>query len=281
MRKVVNDNPGLGLSFLYNTKLGRVTLNPFVKSACFSKLVGKFMDSHLSRVIIKPFIKLSKINTDDYECKKYQSFNDFFIRKIKAEKRVIIKDDNAFISPCDAKFTCFKIRNNLIFDVKHSKYSVSSIIRDSKLASSFKGGYAMVFRLSPDDYHRYCYIDDGKIIKNYKIDGLFHTVNPVSYEHFKVFKENTRECTLLETKHFKTVMYTEVGALLVGKIHNHKKLGSFKKGEEKGYFMYGGSTIVILVQKNCLIIDKELVSNSKKGLETYVKYGEKIGEKPE
>lgn len=215
---------------------------------------------------------------NDYELKKYKSFNDFFIRKIKPGKRKIIKKEDIFIAPCDSKLTVYEIDSKLTFKVKNSLYDVSSLIKDEKIAKKFKGGYALVYRLSPEDYHRYYFIDDGIVLKNYKIDGFFHTVNPVVYDKFKVFKENTRECTYIKTKNFSEVLYVEVGALLVGKINNHKLL-NFKKGEEKGYFMYGGSTVIILVKKDVVKIDDEIINNSKNGYETYVKLGDKIGVK--
>ena len=94
-----------------------------------------------------------------------------------------------------------------------------------------------------------------------------------------VFKENQRECTLIKTNNFGKVMFMEVGALLVGKIKNNKIKGSVKKGEEKGYFMYGGSTIILFIEKGIIKIDDDILNNSKKGLETCVKQGEKIGKK--
>lgn len=277
MRKIVKDNPGKGLSFLYNTKFGRIILKFIVFNSVTSKFVGKFMDSFLSKIIIKPFIRKCKICIEDYETVNYKNFNDFFIRKIKSEKRKIIIDKNAFISPCDSKLACYKINKELTFNVKKSTYNVSSIMHNDKLSRKFDGGMVMVFRLSPDDYHRYCFIDDGKIINNYKIKGYFHTVNPVVYDKYKVFKENARECTYLSTKNFGNVMQIEVGALLVGKIKNIKTSGSFYKGEEKGYFMYGGSTIILIIEKDKVVIDEEIIKNSLNGYETYVKYGEKIG----
>ena len=277
MRKKIKDNPSKGLSFLYNTKFGRIILKLIAFNPITSKIVGKFMDSYLSKPIIKPFIKSNNINIDDFEPVKYKCFNDFFIRKIKMGKRKINANNNAFISPCDAKLTYYSINDDLLFKVKNSIYSVSSIINDEKLAKKFNNGIALVFRLSPDDYHRYCFIDDGKIINNYKIDGYFNSVNPIVYDKYKIFKENTRECTYLKTKNFGNMMQIEVGALLVGKIKNKKISGSFYKGEEKGYFMYGGSTVIIMIEKNKVIIDKEIINNSLSGYETCVKYGEKIG----
>lgn len=279
MRKVCVEKPSKTLSFLYDSRIGRILLKPLVSSSLVSNIVGSFMDSRISKIIIPSFIKNNNININDYEDKKYKSFNDFFIRKIKSDKREIIIDDNSFISPCDSKLTCYSIDENLLFEVKKSIYSVDSIIKDKKTSSKYKNGYALVFRLSPDDYHRYCFIDDGKIINNYKISGFFHTVNPIVYDKHMVFKENSRECTLIKTKNFGNAMYIEVGALLVGKIKNIKIFATVSKGEEKGYFMYGGSTIVLLVESNKVKIDNEILKNSKKGIETIVRYGEKIGNK--
>lgn len=279
MRKICKDNPNKGLSFLYNTYVGRIILKPLVKSKFISALTGKFMDSSISKFMIKPFIKSHNIKMDEYVNKKYHSFNDFFIRNIKKEARLINGNKNALIAPCDSKLTCYKITKDLKFNVKNSTYSVSSLINDENVANAFNEGYALVFRLSPEDYHHYLFCDDGIIINNYKIDGKYHSVNPIVYDNYKVFRENTRECTLVKTNNFKNIMYVEVGALLVGKICNIKKQGKFKKGEEKGYFMYGGSTVILLIQKDALLIDDEIIKNSNKNIETCVKCGEKIGEK--
>ena len=92
------------------------------------------------------------------------------------------------------------------------------------------------------------------------------------------FKENERECSILKTNEFDKMIYIEVGALLVGKIVNNN-LKSFKKWDEKGYFMYGGSTVIVVVKENILKIDKDILTNSLNGFETYVKLGEKIAKK--
>ena len=271
MRKVCLDNPSKGLSFLYNNKLGRIILKPLVKSKTISKLSGYLMDSKLSIFLIKPFIKANDIDLNLYENKKYNNFNDFFTRKIKEKNRLI--------SCCDSKLTVYKIDKNLIFKVKNTNYNLSSLLKDDKLAKEYTNGNLMVFRLSPDDYHRYCFIDDSKLIKTYNINGLFHSVNPVVYDNFEVFKENTRCVSILKTDNFNDIIYVEVGALLVGKIKNHDIKSKIKKGMEKGYFMYGGSTVIIITKKDIVKIDDDILNNSKKGLETYVKYGEKIGNK--
>lgn len=279
MRKKVIDNPIKGLSFLYNSIFGRIILKFLVNTPLVSKISGFILNRKISKLLIKPFVKSNNINIDEYEKENYSSFNDFFIRKIKRNKRPISKNKNDFISPCDSKLTCYKINNNTIFNIKNTLYDVSSLINNKELSKEYSNGYALVFRLSPDDYHRYAFVDDGKIIDNYKIKGKFHTVNPIVYDKFKVFKENTRECTIIETNNFDKILQIEVGALLVGKIKNVITSGVVNKGKEKGYFMYGGSTIVIIVKKDIIKIDDDILNNSLNGYETYVKYGEKIAQK--
>lgn len=279
MRKVYKGNPNIGLSFLYNTHFGRVILKPLVKSRFISYLSGKFMDSSLSKIMISSFVKKNNIDLSIYEKDKFDSFNDFFTRKIKKNKRPIPKSNNYLLSPCDSKLTYLKIDKNTTFNIKNSTYTINSILKNDSLAKKYRNGAALIFRLSPDDYHRYMFICDGVITSNYEIKGTFHSVNPVSYKNYEVFKENTRECTSIKTNDMGLVTYVEVGALLVGKIENKVKSGMVKKGLEKGYFKYGGSTIVLLFEKNKIVLDEEIINNSLNGLETYVKYGEKIGEK--
>lgn len=279
MRKVYKGNPNIGLSFLYNTHLGRIILKPLVKSKFVSHLSGKFMNSSLSKIMINSFVKKNNIDLSIYEKDKFDSFNDFFTRKIKKNKRPIPKSNNYLLSPCDSKLTYLKIDKNTTFNIKNSTYTINSILNNDSLAKKYKDGVALIFRLSPDDYHRYMFICDGVITSNYEIKGTFHSVNPVAYKNYEVFKENTRECTCIKTNDMGLVTYVEVGALLVGKIKNIITTGKIKKGEEKGYFEYGGSTIVLLFEKDKISLDEEIINNSLNGFETYVKYGEKIGEK--
>lgn len=273
----MKNNPNKGLLFLYNTRLGRIFLklifiNPFV-----SKVVGWFMDTKLSCVMIKKFIKSNNIDMSEYEDKKYTSFNDFFTRKVKVEKRVFDDNKNSLSSPCDSFVTHYKITDDLLFNVKNSLYSLSSILDDDKLAKKYANGDLIIFRLTPSNYHRYHYFDDGKMLYNKKIKGKFHTVNPIVYDKYEVFKENTREYSVLKTKRFGKVIYMQVGALLVGKINNYNKK-SFKMKEEAGYFSYGGSTCILIFEKDTIKINRNILNKSKKNIEVNVKYGEKIGE---
>ena len=130
-----------------------------------------------------------------------------------------------------------------------------------------------------DDYHRYCYVADGEKSKNVVLPGVFHTVNPAANDALPIYKENAREYTLLKTEKFGTILMMEVGAMMVGKITNHKKgSGPVKKGEEKGYFEFGGSTVIMLLQHGKVRLDYDLIENSENDYETIVRMGERIGE---
>ena len=135
-----------------------------------------------------------------------------------------------------------------------------------------------IFRLTPTDYHRYHYFDEGTFLIKKIIPGVFHTVRPVALEKRKVFIENQREYTVLKTKNFKDVLVMEVGALGVGKIKNHEK-SKFKRGEEKGMFLFGGSTVIVLFQKDILKRDEKLLKFSQENLEAIVKCGCIVGER--
>lgn len=263
------------LKFLYRNVLGRCLLKvltcPFV-----SKVAGSFCDSKVSKILIKPFVKKNKIRLDDYVLDDIHSFNDFFTRKIKDGLRPVSMGSNAFVSPCDGLLSVYKIDSKLKLKVKQSILSVEDLLHDKDLAQNYNEGIALVFRLCVHHYHRYMYIDDGFKEKNHYIKGKLHTVRPIALENVPVFTENAREYTILHTKNFGDVAHIEVGALLVGKIHNYHEEYHFKKGEEKGFFKYGGSTIILLISKGQIkLFDKYLKSS----VEIEVKMGEEIGRK--
>ena len=263
-------------SFLYRNKIGRVFLKLLI-CPTISKTVGAFMNSPLSKPMIKGFVKKNNIDLSLFEEKKYCSYNDFFTRKIKPENRPISDDKNALISPADSRLSVYKIDKDLRFKIKNSYYSLAEFLDDNALADEFLGGILLIFRLCVDDYHRYCFIDDGVILSHKFIKGSLHTVQPIALEKDNFFKGNCREITVMNTENFGKVIMAEIGAMMVGKIKNHKTAGSFKRAEEKGYFEFGGSTVCVILKKNAAKIDEEILENSKKGLETRVLFIETIG----
>lgn len=264
------------LNMLYGTVPGRIALKPLT-APFLSEIAGKFCDSAASQFMIVPFIKNAGIDMTEYELAAYRSYNEFFTRKIRKECRPVDMTPEHLISPCDSKLSIYKINQQSIFSIKNSFYSVGSLLKCGKLAEKYSGGYCMIFRLEVDDYHRYIYIDNGRKSGNRHIKGCYHTVNPVALETADVYKENTREITILHTENFGDVVQAEVGAMMVGRIVNHDGAGEIRRGDEKGMFEFGGSTVVLLFKEDMVIPDEDILKNTSDGFETIVKMGEKIG----
>lgn len=265
------------VGLLYGTVPGRAALKVLTKPAV-SQIAGYVLEHPLSTVAIPPFVLKKHIKMNDYAQEKFRSFNAFFTRPVKPAARPIEKTPEVLISPCDAKLTVVPITPEMYFTVKGAEYSLAAFLGCKRLAEKYYGGQVLVFRLTPDDYHRYCYPDACEIGSTRRIAGVLHTVNPVAAEHdVKVYHRNTRTITMLHTENFGAMLMVEVGAMLVGKIVNHPHGSKVARGIEKGYFKFGGSTIVLVLEKDAAEIDAQILSNSSKGAETIVRYGSGIG----
>ena len=267
-------NYDFSVKFLYKNPLGRIILL-FFNNHLISKIVGKYMNSELSIKRISKTIKANNIDMDLFEKKEYTSFNDFFTRRKKNLN--FDMDNNHFVSPADAKMLAIKLNKDSCFDIKGSIYTLKDIINED-IAYKYQNGYALIFRLEISDYHRYHFIDNGTLSSYKYIKGRLNTVQPIAYNK-KIFHTNSREYVTLHTENFGDIIEVDVGAMLVGKITNNKQIKTFKRGEEKGYFEFGGSTIILFVEENKIIIDNDILLNSTLGKETIVSCGEKIGNK--
>lgn len=212
----------------------------------------------------------------EYKQVKYRSFNNFFTREIRPECRPVDLDKNSLVSPCDGKLTAYNIDENSVFRVKGFDYSLPTLLKNEELAKEFEGGICLIFRLTVNDYHRYIFFDGGEAEDSVFIKGRLHTVQPEALEKRRVFTENCREYTLLHTENFGDALQVEVGAMFVGRIVNNGKK-QFKRGDEKGCFEFGGSTVILLLKKGAAEIDGEIFENTQEDLETVVKCGERIG----
>ncbi len=260
--------------FLYKTLIGRCILK-IISNRLVSKIGGFYMNTSFSKRRIPKTIKDNKIDMSLYEKREFKSFNDFFTRHKKEIHFDMHKKH--FIAPCDAKLLAIKLSKNASFDIKGSVYTLKDIIKKD-ITDDYKNGYALIFRLEVGDYHRFHFIDDGERDEYQYIKGCLHTVQPIAYEKYRIFHRNAREYTVLHTENFGDVIQVEIGALMVGKITNNKSITKFKKGDEKGYFEFGGSTIILFVKDEELIVDNDILLNSALGKETIVSVGEKIGE---
>lgn len=260
--------------FLYTTVLGRAILKILVNPK-LSIAMASVMSSPISRLAVPRFIRKNNIDIECYDIPEggYRSFNDFFTRKKKEEH--ISHNNGILSSPCDALLTVSPINENSIFNIKHTEYSVGSLLADDKLGEEYVGGTAFIFRLTPAHYHRYNFCADGYFLYNRKIQGVLHSVQPVCHEQTDVFIQNSREYVVIDNNDLGKLIQMEIGALLVGKITNHPvdKNSRIDTGIEKGYFEYGGSSIVVLSKKK-LTLSEEITNRVRAGDEIPVCIGE-------
>ncbi len=261
------------LSFLYGTALGRLILKGLT-APWLSRVAGRYMDSRLSRRMIPRFARKNEIDLTICRKQEFTCFNDFFTRQLVSEARPVNMTPEALTAPCDGRLSVYPITENGEIPIKGSRYTVKELLGGDDAAESFLGGQCLVFRLCVNDYHRYHYFDSGVKGENHFIPGKLHTVRPIAMASVPVFHQNSREYTLMETEHFGLAAQVEVGAMLVGKIKNHQQVGSFERGQEKGLFLYGGSTVVLLLQKGRAELFPEYSADEE---ERQVRWGQRIG----
>jgi len=264
------------LKFLYNTFFGRVILKLLIK-VFVSRFAGRVLDSSISKILIKGFIKSNSIDMGEYKKAEYKSFNEFFTREIEDGRRPFPNNIYELPAPCDGKLSAYPITADSLFKIKKSVYDVNGLLQDSELANEFMGGTCLIFRLTPEDYHRYYFIDDGEILSHKRIKGVFHTVRSIALSQYKVFIQNAREYTVMQTRHFGKIIQIEIGAMFIGKISNRKTEGAVARGEEKGMFEFGGSTVMILFKKDAVSLDETIFTDTASDRETAVRLGAVIG----
>lgn len=264
------------LEKLYGTAVGRQALKLLVQPVV-TRVGSGFLDSKLSVGCITPFLEKSGIVMDEYEEEEYESYNQFFTRRIKEGKRPFSENVSDLCAPCDSRLSVYEITQDGIFSIKNSVYTMQSLLKNESLAKKYMGGTLCVFRLTVSDYHHYCYVDAGVKTKNYKIPGVFHTVAPAAHDRYPVYSENAREFSILKSENFGNILMMEVGAMFVGKIVNHHEKAEVKRGMEKGYFEFGGSTVILAFRKGEVVLCEDIIKNTKEGFETLVKMGEVIG----
>lgn len=272
------------LKWTYCSRIGIGVLNFIIKRKLASKLYGIYCSSKASKKDINKFIENFNIDMSRFEIPEggYKNFNEFFYRKLKKDKISIDNDKNALISPCDGKVLVFEnIDIDMIIQVKDITYSLRELISDDKIALEYQNGTCLVFRLCPSDYHRFHFIDDGICEETNKIKGAYYSVNPIALDRIeKIFCENKREWSVFHSENFGDVLYIEVGATFVGSIvQTYKPNEKVKRGDEKGYFKFGGSTVILFFKNGVVKIDEDIANQTKNGYETSVSFGEKIGER--
>ncbi len=268
------------IQWLYNDPFGSIALHTLAKRKFISEYYGKKMDDPESVSLIQPFIRQYDIPMYQYVKQDYKSFNEFFTRKIKPQFRPVNPDSSIIVSPADGKilvFTHIKPENK--FFMKGLDFTLEEFLGSSELANEFDNGTMYIVRLAPVDYHRYHFPYPGVPDQARKIDGDYFSVSPVALRKVaEVFVQNKREITLVDTDKNWRYAYIDVGATMVGGIEQTYIPDDYvEKGDEKGYFYFGGSTVVLLFPEGTVQPDKDLIRRTLEKLEVKIQMGEQIG----
>ncbi len=265
------------IRFLYGkSPLGYIMLHSLAKWPPVSAFYGYLQNKKSSKAKVIPFIKRFGIDTSEFldPPEAFESFNHFFVRKLKPEARPF--SENAII-PADGRYRFYqKIDKDLHFDVKNRQFSLETILQSKELADKYSKGSLVIARLCPTDCHRFYFPFDCTPSKAKFINGKLFSVNPIAIKDNPwIWGVNRRMLTTLHSEQYGDVLYLEVGATNVGSIiQTYTPDKAVKKGDEKGYFEFGGSALLIFFEPGKITFDSDLVGHD---LEVRCLIGQSLG----
>lgn len=272
------------LDWCYESPIGKSLTELLIKRKLISKLYGNYCDTKFSKKKISSFINDFDIdiNIANKKTEDFTSFNDFFFRTLTEDARPIDKDPSVLVSPGDGRLFAYdNISMDNLVQVKGITYSLSELIQDNEIAKDYEGGVCMVLRLCPTDYHRFHFVDSGIPTDTNFINGNYYSVNPVALERIpKLYCQNKREWSIFKSDNFGDIIHVEVGATCVGTIIQTYTPGNHvSKGDEKGFFKFGGSTTILFFKKDTITINEDILDQTNLNFECKVLMGETIGHK--
>jgi len=270
------------LRLAYSPALRGVCRATVFRLALFSKILGTFCNTRFSRGRIRRTIYDLAIDMHDVDEPRrgFRTFNEFFARPLKPGCRPFDHDPRVFCAPAEGRYFVYTgIEGDTCIPVKGAEFAVHRLLgTGTDGAEAFAGGDVVVSRLCPADYHRFHFPANGTRQETRELRGRYDSVNPVALAcSGPVLAENRRTVSMLNLDGFGRVAYVEVGAFGVGAIVQTHTGAAFRKMQEKGYFTFGGSTVVLVVPAGIVDFDKDLIENTRSGIETLVRVGERIG----
>ena len=268
------------LHWSFESLIGNILLKVFFSKRFFSKIYGLLANRARSRNDISPFIQRFHISMSEYEETNYKTFNEFFIRKFKPGLRTFCEASNELPAFAEGKYLGYEsLSKNQKFPVKGMKLSAAELLKNAELAKPFENGPVLICRITPADYHRFHFPDCGTTVESFPLHGPLNSTNPIAYRYKPdIFVTNERRVSLLKTKNFGFLAYIEVGAMCVGQItQSHPTPSNFKRGDEKGYFLIGGSTVILLGEPGKWQPTSDILEQTKFNRETKIRLGEPVG----
>ena len=284
-RMIENKIYGKGiLEFLHATIIGRILMRFLFSSRISNEIITLYNYTIASKGGIRKFITKYDLDTDELEkpVAEYKTFADFFIRRLKPGARQIDSLPNSAVSPCDSLIQALvlDLGSDTSFNIKGARFVLGELINDYQQAEKYIGGTMIIFYLAPYNNHHFIYPVSGDLQSIRRVGKKFFSVNSISLENgFRPFDFNRRDMCIINTEYMGNVMMVEVGGFYAGKIIQENAVPGFKeKGDSKGYFALGGSTVVLVFEKGKIDVDKDIIDMQEKGVTTSVLQGEKIGE---
>ena len=266
------------LRWVYESGLGRCTLETIVKRPFLSALYGHLMSKPSSRERVDPFIAQYGLDPDEFADppQSYASFNAFFYRKLKPHARPVCSQPGTVAFPADGRHLA--VPNLSVGDrffVKGQRFDLAALLGSSALAARYQGGALVLSRLCPVDYHRYHFGVGGDASSTRLLNGPLYSVSPIALrKNVDYLWRNKRTLTEIVTADIGTVLQLEIGATNVGSIHQTFNPGAVEKGQEKGYFAFGGSAAITVFEPGAVRLADDLVENSAACRELYAHVGD-------
>lgn len=271
---------GSALQTLYGTLYGKPLAHLISRISLVSSAYGFWQNLSITKKNIAPFIKEYGVDTTEFRLpvNEFRSFNDFFIRKLKPEARPIDLDKDTAVIPADGRYRFFQnIAEVDGFVVKGEKFNLSTLLDNEEQSQRYANGTMVMARLCPTDYHRFHFPVDCVPSVPRRINGYLYSVNPIAIkQNIHIFSKNKRMITELDSSKFGKVLFIDVGATNVGTINQTFEPNfPYLKGDEKGYFSFGGSALILLFEPNRILLDPDLTKQS--AFELYCKMGTRMG----
>ena len=266
------------LKFTYGNPLGKLALSALVRRAFFSRYYGWRMRQPASAGKIKPFVARYGLDLAEFDeqISEFEHFDAFFVRRLRAEARPFPENKNELGFPAEGRHLA--VADLSSYDglwAKGQKFDLISLLGSVQLAERYAGGAALISRLCPTDYHRYHFPCAGQAGDTQLMNGFLYSVNPIALrQRVSYLWENKRCLTMLESPVFGSVALLEIGATCVGSIVQSFTPGSVKKGDEKGYFRFGGSMFMMFFEPGRVRFSPDLLENGAEGREVYARVGD-------
>jgi phosphatidylserine decarboxylase len=268
------------LPWLYTSPVGRRVRPLLLESQRIHQVVDWYADTSMSRRHVGYAVRTYGIDLNEVRVPDggFATFNDFFTRQLKPGARPIDPDPDVLTSPADGQlFVLPELRCDTELVVKGAAFELRQLLADEADASVFDGGSAGIFRLYARDCHRIYFPCSGIVRAPRRIEGYYYAVTPFPGNDISHFAHNQRVVTRFDTDAFGPLAFVDIGGFCISSIVSTAAPGTHvEKGEEKSYFRYGGSTLVMLATPAALQYEPRFIAASSNGAETPIKIGERV-----